>query len=104
MKYAVLVYQAGLANVFQVECLNMADFGRDAKRLAQGSFKECENIARGIALAGVPVASAHCNECGDIAKRLWDADLESAPFRDSMRPVYHKVARPDEFTEDGEIV
>lgn len=89
LKFAVLVYQAGIANVFQVDC----DYGkgpnqkRNAKRLIQGDFRTCENFCRGLVAAGVVVRSCHCNMAGDVAEQPWDADLGNAPFRDQMRPV-----------------
>ena len=71
MKYAMLVYQAGLANVFEVASLNLADYGRDALRLRQGDFRSCENFANGLGCAGVVVRSAHCNRAGDVARAPW---------------------------------
>ena len=54
---AVLVYQAGIANVFSVTCFNASPFGRDAKRLIQSDFRTCESFALGLASAGVHVAT-----------------------------------------------
>jgi hypothetical protein len=88
---AVLVYQAGIANVFAVTCFNMADFGRDAKRLLQGDFRSCEYFARGLATAGILVASAHCNQAGDIINAHWSTDLEEAPFCDKFCPIWSGV-------------
>jgi hypothetical protein len=89
---AVLVYQAGIANVFEVECFNMCDFGRDARRILQADFRTCESFARGLAHAGYAVASAACNEAGDISKSdNWTVDLESAPFFDKFYPVWNGV-------------
>lgn len=34
-----LVYQAGIANVFEVKSLNLANYGRDAKRVYQADFR-----------------------------------------------------------------
>jgi hypothetical protein len=92
VRRAVLVYQAGIANVFAVESFNMADSGRDAKRLLQSDFRSCEMFARGLEAAGVLVASAHCNQAGDIAHSAWTLTLDDAPFSDSFRPVYSKNA------------
>jgi len=80
VKKAVIVYQGGIANVFKVQCLNMANFGRGAKRLIQGTIRECEAFARGLGAAGVVVREAHCNMAGDIVDALWDENLESAPY------------------------
>ena len=102
MKRAVLVYQAGIANVFEVDTFNMADTdGRT--RLIQADFHTCEAFARGLAVAGVKVASAACNQAGDIAGARWSAMLDdksidaagnTPPFAESMRPVWAGV-RPD---------
>ena len=91
IKRAVLVYQAGIANVFAVESFNMADYGRDARRLLQSDFRTCEAFARGLAAAGVLVASAHCNMAGDIIGQTWSEALDDAPFRENHRPVFNGV-------------
>lgn len=97
MKYT-LVYQAGIANVFKVDCFNLASFGRNAKRLLQSDFRTCEAFARGI-IAGNPRArlvTLACNMAGDIADRKWTDDLNGAPFSDNFHPVYSKgVASTD---------
>lgn len=87
-KRAVLVYQAGIANVFAVRSLNMADYGRDARRLFQADFRSCENFARGLALAGIIVRSATCNMAGDIISQPWSENMEDAPFSDQFSPVH----------------
>ena len=84
---AVLVYQAGIANVFAVDSFNMSDYGRNAIRLCQNDFRTCEAFARGLGAAGVKVVSAHCNQVGDIEFSTWSEDLDSAPFSDNQRPV-----------------
>jgi hypothetical protein len=91
---AFLVYQAGIANVFQVDCFNLSNHGREAKRLMQGDFRTCETFSRGLGKAGTLVASAVCNEAGDIKDSQWSEDFESAPFRESFSPVYCNVADP----------
>lgn len=91
MKRAVLVYQAGIANVFEVDSFNMSPFGRNAKRIEQSTFGQCEQFARGLAHAGWKVASAHCNMAGDIIEREWSTNLEDAPFSDKFHPVWNGV-------------
>lgn len=81
----VLVYQAGIANVFEVDCFNLSDYGRNARRLVQGDFRTCEAFARGCGAMGARVRSAGCNLAGDITAALWSEDL--GPFRSSARPV-----------------
>ena len=89
---AVLVYQAGIANVFEVDCFNISDYGREARRLMQHAFGPCESFARGLAAAGVKVATFHCNEAGDITSRKWSANIEEAPFSDQFHPVFSGVS------------
>ena len=98
-RYAVLVYQNGIANVFSVECLNMRSFGREAKRLLQADFRQCEAFARGMAAAGCVVASAWCDQPGDITDAVWKHhDWNEAPFSENIRPVFIGVANPDSLT------
>jgi hypothetical protein len=87
IKRAMLVYQAGIANVFEVKAFNLAPYGRGAKRLMQFDFRTCETFARGLAAAGTLVSTAHCNEAGDIAERTWSEQLDDAPFSDKFSPV-----------------
>jgi hypothetical protein len=89
-KYA-LVYQGGIANVFEVETLNLASSGRNAKRIMQSDFRTCETFCRGLAYAGEIIHSAYCNEAGDIKNRPWKAELEDAPFSVEFNPVFNKV-------------
>lgn len=59
IKQATLVYQGGIANVF--------DTGKaEPVRLIQADFRTCEAFARGIKATGVPVHYAWCNQAGDI--------------------------------------
>lgn len=86
-KRAVLVYQRGIANVFSVTSFNLSDYGRDAVRLLQAGFSECEWFARGMGAAGVVVRSAYCNLAGDASHATWREDLENAPFCNGTSPV-----------------
>ena len=83
----VLLYQAGIANVYEVKSFNLSDYGREAKRLLQSDFYTCETIARGMAAMGAVVVSAHCNRAGDVTHAKWSEDLSAAPFYASMHPV-----------------
>jgi len=87
----VLVYQAGIANVFEVDCFNLNTTGRNAKRILQADFRTCESFARGLAHAGFKVASVYCNQAGDITHSLWAENLEDAPFSHQFRPVFAGV-------------
>jgi hypothetical protein len=95
MKMAVVVYQAGIANVFRIQ--SMLDLtGRE--RLLQGTFDQCEQFARGLACAGVIVRSMYCNVAGDCAERVWNwLDAMDAPFKDARHPVCvtHPSSWPD---------
>ena len=84
---AMLVYQGGIANVFEVAAFNVAEHGREARRLMQSDFRTCESFARGLAAAGAIVRSAACNQPGDIVNALWTDDLEGQPFSEKFRPV-----------------
>lgn len=84
----VLVYQNGIANVFEVHCFNMAAYGREARRLLQADFRTCESFARGMGEAGCLVATAGCAELGDITHSRWTTDLNSLPFCDKLYPVW----------------
>src|SRR5579872_1898597 len=95
VRRAILVYQAGIANVFVVDCLNLSPYGRNAQRLIQADFRTCEAFARGLAVAGALVSSAYCNQAGDIINVKWCAELNEAPFSNEFHPV---VAR------DGELL
>ena len=97
----VLVYQAGIANVFEVDSLNMSDYGRNAKRLMQADFRSCENFALGMKAAGCVVATAGCNMAGDIARQKWTTDLESLPFSDKFSPVGITKSLADRLAELG---
>ena len=87
-----LVYQGGIANVFEVECFNLSDFGRDARRLMQADFRSCETFARGLAHGMHLVQTAACNQAGDISKATWSEDLDAQPFSDKFSPVWQKKA------------
>ncbi len=89
---AILVYQTGIANVFEVASFNMADYGRDAKQLLQHTFESCEWFARGLTTAGWQVATAQCNQAGDIAHARWSTELDDAPYYRKFHPVWNKVA------------
>jgi hypothetical protein len=86
-----LVYQAGIANIFEVDCANLSGFGRNAKRLYQGDFRTAEAIAEGFGLAGGIVHTAACNNAGDITNDKWTDDLDSQPFSEKFFPVFYTV-------------
>lgn len=86
-----LVYQAGMANLFQVDCFNLNPFGRNAVRKYQGDFRTAEAMAFGAGLAGAIVHSLGCNQAGDITNATWSDDLESQPFSRGFFPVWFTI-------------
>jgi hypothetical protein len=74
----VLVYQAGIANIFQLQSDN------SKKRLLQASFRECEWFMRGAQHAGASVDVAACNMAGDSIGQPWSRDLDNHPFSDQF--------------------
>jgi hypothetical protein len=76
----MLVYQAGIANVFLVDCFNMKASMRKTKQLYQDTFITCQVFARGCGAMGAIVRTAHCNRAGDILGMDWSDDLDDAPF------------------------
>ncbi len=87
MKRVMLVYQAGIANVFEVDCFNLAPFGRNAKRVMQHAFSPCENYARGRGDAGDIVRTVGCNQAGDITDSQWTDNFDDLPFSAEFNPV-----------------
>lgn len=84
MKVA-LVYQAGIANLFEVEKFSCeaAERGK-VKRLLQHAFEPCEWFARGAQLAGAECHAFGCNMAGDIKDQEWTRELDSLPFSDKF--------------------
>jgi hypothetical protein len=81
----MLVYQAGIANVFEVDCFNVAASGRELTyRLYQGDFYGALMYCRGAGRMGAVVRTVHCNMAGNVANQDWTEDLESAPFADKL--------------------
>lgn len=101
MKKYALIYQAGIANVFEVETLNLNKEGRNAKRILQSDFRSCENFCEGLKHAGGYVYSAYCNMAGDINLFDWKEKLENVPFSESFHPVFTDKEHPSylEFKE-----
>jgi hypothetical protein len=84
---AFLVYQAGIANVFEVSGHHLDPEERDTKRLFQGDFRTAEAFCRGLGAAGCIVRTAACNRAGDISDSLWSNNLAEQPFSNKFRPV-----------------
>lgn len=91
---AVLVYQAGIANVFQVDNFCWSAIGRSERRLFQHCFRSCEDFARGLGAAGVIVSTMACNKAGDIARQDWSTNLDEQPFSEQFHPVFIGVEQP----------
>lgn len=78
-KQYVLVYQAGIANVFLCENGLYEVTGRS--RVTQNAFGPCEWFCRGLMEAGEAVAVAWCNKAGDITGDSWNYGcFDDAPF------------------------
>lgn len=83
-RYAALVYQGGIANVFEIDHITINPDKRRARRLLQGSFRDCLMFARGMKWAGAIVMTAHCRLAGDITDAEWSLDLEDAIFAEEV--------------------
>lgn len=91
MRYIALVYQAGIANVFELTCKHDMDNPQartgPAKRLLQHAFQPCIWYCRGAGYSGAMVRTYSCNMAGDIAAAPWTDGLEDCPFRDNATEV-----------------
>ncbi len=81
IKRVALVYQVGLANVFQ---LAVGGGGRE-QRVMQADYRSCELYVRGMRDAGAEVHVYHCDAAGDIAHLLW-ADGPGDLWREKKHP------------------
>lgn len=89
-KRAMLVYQAGIANIFAVKDFDLEyDQRKETYLVYQGDFHTAEAIATGMAFAGATIKVAGCNMAGDIRTRTWTNDLDSLPFSDAHRAPQH---------------
>ena len=85
MKDAAIVYQGGIANVFEMDRTGLPMI-RPIRRLEQGAFVTCENVTRGLMLAGVSVRIYSCNMAGDVTDQDWTQGLSDCPFREDANP------------------
>lgn len=83
----MLVYQSGIANVFAVDCFNLASSGRNARRVCQSSFAYAIAFAHGLGAAGAILRTASCNVAGDCADLKWEDGTEGTPFRNEATDV-----------------
>jgi len=92
MKKFMLVYQGGLANLFEVNTFSLAPVQPCTRqRIYQGDFRSAENMAIGAKIAGAEVRTAGCNTAGDIAECVWTYDLEELPFSEKFCPVDSEI-------------
>jgi hypothetical protein len=89
IKFATLVYQGGIANVFSHKSekdLRSENATSDTReRLIQSDFKTCAAFVRGLQAAGIKVRAAWCNEAGDIINSFWHfSNFDNAPFYDKF--------------------
>lgn len=61
----VLVYQVGIANLF--DCTQYAR----PSCILQSDYRTCENVARGLCIAGASVIVSHCDMAGDCSLFDW---------------------------------
>lgn len=86
-RYA-LVYQAGIANLFEVGAHGYtASMRGTTHRIYQGDFHTAAAMARGARMAGADVRTACCNEAGEIAERTWNCDYDDQPFCEQYQLV-----------------
>lgn len=86
-KKLALVYQGGIANVFEVDDFFCSPVGRNTTiRLLQQSFNLCEYFCMGVSWAGCQVAVYSCNKAGDIANEVWEVGLKDCPFAEQAHP------------------
>lgn len=90
MRYA-LVYQCGIANVFQVtgDLPELPAFAgkpdRHRRRVVQHAYSYCEIFCRGLIEGGHTVSAYHCDTVGDIISAEWH-DGPGELFGESKRP------------------
>ena len=78
-KFAILLYRCTreqpetpvVAEVLAVDCLNMAPYGRNAKRLCQRNPSAAVAFADGMGACGVIVRTAHYLGLGDSINEMW---------------------------------
>lgn len=81
-----LVYQGGIANVFEMQDR------MPPRRVMQGTFLACEVYATALMEMGAEMEVHFCNMAGDIRLEAWDTTREAAPFTDSMSPRFMRMA------------
>lgn len=78
-----LVYQAGIANVFEIS----GDYATGERhRILQHAFIPCEWYAQGLRDNGNNLKVYSCNRAGDIKDAPWVEGMDDCPFRDSANP------------------
>lgn len=79
----VIVYQAGIANVFE-----------NRRRLLQSDFRTCEMFCRGAQAMGATIVPAWCNMAGDVILETWNYEnFDNAPFNESFGICYPMKGR-----------
>ncbi len=84
---AALVYQSGIANVFEVLNFTYTGQAREARRLYQGDFRGAALYATALGAAGVVVRTSSCNVAGDCAEASWTLGTEGTPFHEQAQYV-----------------
>lgn len=71
MKEFTIVYQCGLANVFDTT----GGHEEHRRRVLQASFRECEAFMRGARAAGAEVRIRHADVAGDCTLANWQPGM-----------------------------
>ena len=105
-KKIALVYQAGIANVFEVSAFLTHPIGRETKRIHQASFGDCGTFVKGLLYAGYAVRTYACNQAGDITDSIWSTNLDEQPFSDKFTQITAKgkslvTSSPEAITEQA---
>lgn len=83
-KTIVLVYQAGIANVFECDEAGVTQQDRGtSRRILQTDFRTAYWFVRGCGHAGAKVRTMSCNVAGDCARVDWTPGNEGTPFREN---------------------
>lgn len=83
-RYA-LVYQNGIANVFDMD-------GDTPRRICQHAFDYCEAFCAGLAACGGAISVHHCDVLGEIVSLDW-LDGPGEVFRHAKNPPRRQTIR-----------
>jgi hypothetical protein len=87
VKRIVLVYQVGIANVFEVDRFSRHAGRRNGRRLLQSDYHSCAMFARGMGATGYVVRTMNCDMAGDCARFTWEPG-KGELWADTRRKVH----------------